>query len=176
MVGAAALIACGSGVESGLPDPTATLLPYTPEFEEEFSESPTIADMTVEEVLELMGDPKTFEETFINRLPLLGVVPSSVTATLESGAEFSAVLRVSLDGIGPFEWDYLPVHEAPWLEISRPQEAEEGDFDDLVLHFDSAGLSQGRYEASVTIQGLPVARDSPQIIPVVLTVLEPQAP
>ncbi len=175
-IGAAVSAACGSGVDSGPPAPTATLLPYTPQFEEEFSESLLIADLTIEEVLALMGDPKTFEETFINRLPVLGVVPSSVFATLEPGDEFTEVLNVSLEGPGPFEWDYLALDEAPWLDVSRPQEEEEGDFDQLVLHFDSSGLSPGRYEASVTVLGLPVARESPQVIPVVFVVLEAQAP
>lgn len=173
---AVAAVACGASVDSGLPAPTATLLPYTPPLEEEFSESLLIADITIEEVVALMGDPKTFEETFINRLPVLGVVPSSVTAILGPGEEFTEVFTVSLDGPGPFEWDYLPPDEAPWLDVSRPLEAEEGEFDQLVVHFDSSGLSPGRYEASVTVVGLPVARDSPQVIPVVFVVQEPQAP
>ncbi len=174
-IGAAVTVACGAGVDSALPQPTPTLPPYTPPFEEEFSESLLIADLSIEEVLELLGDPKSFEETFINRLPVLEVTPSNVFAIIEAGDEFTKVLTVSLEGLGPFEWDYLPLDEAPWLEISRPLEEEEGDFDQLVVHFDSSGLSPGRYEASVTVMGLPVARESPQVIPVVFVVLEAQA-
>ena len=180
MLGIAGLVACSSGVDTSLPAPTPTLPPYTPPFEEEFSESLLIADITIEEVIELMGDPKSFEETFINRLPLLSVTPGSVFAILVAGDEFSASISVTLAGIGPFEWDYMVSGEATWLDVSRPQTAEEGDFDQLVIHFDSAGRSPGRYEASVSVIGLPVARDSPQIIPVVFEVLgevlEPQAP
>ena len=175
-ISAVAAVACGASADSGLPAPTATLLPYTPPLEEEFSESLLIADLTIEEIVELMGDPKSFEETFINRLPVLGVVPSSVIAFLEPGDEFTEVFTVSLEGPGPFEWDYLWPEEAPWLDIFRPQEAEQGDFDQLVVHFDSSGLSPGRYEASVTVVGLPVARESPQVIPVVFVVQALQAP
>lgn len=169
-------VACGAAIDPNLPAPTATLRPYTPPFEEEFSESLTIADMTIEEVLEMLGDPKTFEQTFINRLPVLELTSSNVFAILNAGEEYTEVITVSLESLGSFEWDYLPLDGAPWLEISRPQEAEEGEFDQLILHFDSSGRSPGRYEASVTVIGLPVARESPQVIPVVFVVLEDQAP
>ena len=57
LVVAVAAIACGAadgvGAGPGLPAPTATLRPYTPPLEEELSESLTIADMTVEEVIEM---------------------------------------------------------------------------------------------------------------------------
>ena len=125
----ATAVACGAVVDPDLPAPTATLRPYTPPFEEEFSESLTIADLTIEEILELLGDPKPFKDTFINRLPVLDVNPSNVFAIVKAGHEFTEVLTVSLEGLGPFEWDYLPLDKMPWLDISRPLEAEEGDFD-----------------------------------------------
>ncbi len=105
MLGLAGLVACSSGVDTSLPAPTPTLPPYTPAFEEEFSESLLIADITIEEVIELMGDPKSFEETFINRLPLLSVTPRSVFAILTVGDDFRESIAVTLDGPGPFEWD-----------------------------------------------------------------------
>ena len=127
----ATAVACGAVVDPDLPARTATLRPYTPPFEEEFSESLAIADLTIEEVLELLGDPKPFKDTFINRLPVLEVNRSNVFAILKAGDEFTEVLTVSLEGLGPFEWDYLPLDKMPWLDISRPLEAEEGDFDQL---------------------------------------------
>jgi hypothetical protein len=124
----AAAVACGAVADPNLPAPTPTLRPYTPPFEEEFSESLLIADITIEELRAMLGEPKT-EEAFIERLPVLSVTPWTVFAILDAGAEVTEVLDVSLEGPGPFEWDYLPPDEMRWLEISRPLEEEEGDFD-----------------------------------------------
>lgn len=46
----------------------------------------------------------------------------------------------------------------------------------LALRFDVTGLSEGAYVTTLMAFGLPLVRDSPQEIPITLTVRPPQAP
>ena len=95
---------------------------------------------------------------------------------ISSGAVCTRVLNVGREGNGDFEWGYMPADQPDWLSAHRPLDPEEGDIDTLALTFDATALSAGDYMTMLKVFGLSLVRDSPQDIPIMLTVRPPETP
>lgn|GEM_PF-3569947 len=122
-----------------------------------------------------MGEPP-IEGKFSDRFPLLKVSHDVLAVEIDSGDTDTRVLRIGSEGDGEFEWGFTLVEQPIWLSAHRPLDPEQGDVDTLALTFDSGELEVGDYTATLMIFGVPLVRDSPKEIPIMLTVFASQAP
>ena len=142
------LASCGSDIDSA--DDIAIKIPaeifssYQPPAEDEISEFLGIADLTVEEIRALLGEPE-FEGKFIDRFPSLKVSDGMLNVEIAPGGMGTRVLNIGREGNGEFEWDFTIADQPNWLSTQRPLNTEEGDIDTLALTFDPTGLAAGDY-------------------------------
>ncbi len=173
------LLSCGSDADM-LKDietrtPAEIFSNYQPPTEDEVFEFIGIADLTVEEIKALLGEPE-IEGKFSDRFPSLKVSHDMLSVEISSGSMSIQVLNIDREGNGEFEWDFTLADQPEWLSAHRPLDPEEGDIDSLALTFDATGLAVGEYSASLKVFGTSLVRDSPQEIPILLTVRPPLTP
>ena len=173
------LVSCGSDTDTvndkATKTPAEIFSSYQPPAEDEISEFLGIADLTVEEIKALLGEPE-LEGKFSDRFPSLKVSHDTLTVEIAPGGMATRVLNIGREGNGEFEWTFTLADQPDWLSAHRPLDPEEGDVDTLALTLDATGLAAGDYATTLMVFGLPLVRDSPQEIPIMLTVRPPQAP
>lgn len=179
------LVSCGSDLDTVDVSATRTraeiFSSYQPPAEDEVFEFIGIADLTIEEIKALLGEPEPNgasgdEGKFSDRFPSLKVSIDMLNVEISSGSMFTHVLNVDREGNGEFEWDFSIADQPDWLSTHRPLDPEEGDIDTLALTFDATALSAGDYMTTLKVFGVSLVRDSPQDIPIMLTVRPPETP
>ena len=149
--------------------------------EDEVFEFIGIADLTVEEIKALLGEPEPEsvpgdEGEFSDRFPSLKVSHDKLNVEISSESMSTQVLNIDREANGDFEWNFMLAEQPEWLSAHRPLDPEEGDIDSLGLTFDAIGLAVGDYMITLKVFGLTLVRDSPQEIPIMLTVRPPLTP
>ena len=149
--------------------------------EDEVFEFIGIADLTVEEIKALLGEPEPEsvpgdEGEFSDRFPSLKVSHDKLNVEISSESMSTQVLNIDREANGDFEWNFMLAEQPERLSAHRPLDPEEGDIDSLGLTFDAIGLAVGDYMITLKVFGLTLVRDSPQEIPIMLTVRPPLTP
>ena len=80
-----------------------------------------IADLTVEEIKVLLGEPEPEPETvpgneckFSDRFPSFKVSHDQLNAEISSGSMSIQVLNIGREGNGDFEWDFMLAKQSEW--------------------------------------------------------------
>lgn len=111
----------------------------------------------------------------ISEDPYISLSPASFTFNaIEGGSDPSdKTLEIWNSGGGNLSWSVSD--DAAWLSLSPTSGSSTGEVDDVDLSVDTSGLSDGVYNATITITGSG-AINTPQQVPVTLNVSETAVP
>jgi hypothetical protein len=101
--------------------------------------------------------------------------PASLSHTIQQGTAPAPDTILVSAAAGKAPVNYIVTDSATWLEVSPFNGSSQGEQDPLTIGYGTAGLSAGTYSASISVTA-PGATNSPQTIPVTLTVLPPPVP
>ncbi len=100
--------------------------------------------------------------------PVIGLSPGSLAPTCVQGANAaSQTFTVANAGVGTLS--YSISDNAAWLACSPASGTSTGEADTITVSYTTSGLAAGTYHATITVSD-PAAANSPQTIPVTLTV------
>jgi Zn-dependent metalloprotease len=106
--------------------------------------------------------------------PVISFTPSSFSfsATQGGASPPAQILEVWNSGNGTLEWSAS--ENATWLSLSPASGDSSGETDNVTLSVDISGLSANTYDGNITLASAN-ASNSPQIVPVSLTISSPKA-
>ena len=112
------------------------------------------------------------QATFSSPLPPTAAIwrsPSSLSfaATLGGASPGSQILSIARLGTGTMSWSLSD--DAPWLSLSPSSGTTTDETDSINVSVNTSGLSANVYSATITINA-PSATNTPQLVPVTLTV------
>jgi hypothetical protein len=104
--------------------------------------------------------------------PAISRSPASLSTSCTRGSNASKQsFQVSNSGSGTLS--YSITDDASWLSCSRASGTSTGESDTITVSYNTSGLTVGTYSATITITAAGGASNSPQTIPVSLTVSQP---
>ncbi len=100
--------------------------------------------------------------------PAIGLSPTSLSAVCTEGSN-PAAGSFTVANTGGGTLTYSITDDAAWLSCSPSSGTSTGEADSVTVSYAAAGLSPGTYQGTVTVRD-PAASNSPQLLPVTLTV------
>jgi len=102
-------------------------------------------------------------------LPEIALSPAWLSATIRLGrTPASQIFTVSNVGGGTL--NYTVSDDADWLNVSPESGSSDGESDAITVSYSVEGLSIGSHAATITV-GATIAANSPQTLPVTLTIV-----
>lgn len=122
------------------------------------------------------GTMAQLQARVITATAAITVAPTSLSQTVaEGGNAASQSFTIRNTGTGKMAYDMTVVHSGGWLSVSPVFGYCTGETDTITVSYSSSGLSAGSYAGSIIISS-GLASNSPQTIPVTLTVTVPPLP
>ena len=107
--------------------------------------------------------------------PEISYSPSSITFTATEGDANPTDQTLGIFNSGGGSLDWSVSDDAGWLTLAPPSGTSTGEMDKVSLLVDITGMSAGSYIAAITIEA-PGASNTPQTVPVSLTINPPPGP
>ena len=106
--------------------------------------------------------------------PIISLTPSSLSFTcLQGSSPPSQTLQIRNSGGGTLNWTVSD--NATWLTVNPASGSSTGEWDPVTVSVNASSLSPGPYTAKITVSA-PEASNSPQYVPVSLTVASSNLP
>lgn len=112
------------------------------------------------------NSPQSIAVTLVISSPSLGVTPSAIVFNGFQGQPNPGPVQMSISNLGGGSVNWSASSNAPWLSLSSTSGTAPSTVN---VQADIAGLAIGTYSGSITVTA-PGASNSPQVIPVTLTV------
>jgi predicted secreted protein len=108
-------------------------------------------------------------------VPTIGYDPSSFSFEAEEGGANPSDQTLGIWNAGAETLNWSVSDDGAWLSLSPTSGSSTGETDDVTLSVDISGMSAGEYDATITISA-PGATNTPQTVPVSLTITAPVGP
>lgn len=115
----------------------------------------------------------TLTVTAIQPSPTIGLSPASLSFTAIQGAGNPVAKTVTLTNTGSGTLAWSVSDNAAWLTLNATSGTTNLETDPITVTVNTAGLAAGTYNAAITLTATGGATNTPQSVPVVLTVTAP---